>query len=103
MRQMLNDWTKAAKVAQGDDDIEYFRLFVDWCRCYDIAQPATGQDVAEFMTEMLFNGCTIDQIRAAAWAIVREYKHRRRFLDHLAIEGALAMCKAQLSPGRVLN
>ena len=101
--QMLKAWTKVSMDEPSEDESDYFGHFLEWALFNGIPMPATGEDVACFIVEMLMHGCSQENIEQAAHAIIQEYKRRREFLDLLPIEGAIAMCAAQLEPGRVLN
>ena len=80
-----------------------FDHFVDWCRFYELKMPVDGEQVAEYLLEMLADGATLADVKRAANAIAACYAQRRRFLDLVPIRAALKIVAAQLSPDRILN
>jgi hypothetical protein len=84
---------------QADD----FQKFLDWARFYGLPMPATGDDVAEFLLELLADGVPFPDIEQIAASVAAGYEHHKVFLDSRPIKAALALAEAQLSPDRILN
>lgn len=74
-----------------------------WVHFYNLKMPVSGIDVADYLTDLLMDGATLDEIERAAEAICSFYDRRRQFIDRVAIQAAVQMCADQLTPNRVLN
>jgi hypothetical protein len=81
---------------------EQFAAFLDWIQDNELAMPAEGEIVAEYLMELVVDGHTLDEIQQAARSIEMFYQLRGAFLDPWPIRGALAMAQAQLGD-RTLN
>jgi hypothetical protein len=91
--------TTMPNARQRDD----FRAFADWCDFYDVAMPASGEKVGEYLLELLADGSSLALITRAAESIACVYQSRRHFLDPAPVKAALAVAAAQLSPNRILH
>jgi hypothetical protein len=100
---ILTGWIRAAKMpsaVQQDD----FHAFASWCKFYDVPMPATGEDIADYLMDILVDGKAVfDDLARIAASITACYEHRRCPLDQSPIKAALALAADQLSPNRVIN
>jgi hypothetical protein len=80
------------------------RAFIDWCRFYDVPVPARGEDIADYLIDIMVDGkAVLDELERIAASITACYEHRRCLLDPVPIRAALALAADQLSPNRIIN
>jgi hypothetical protein len=72
--------------------------FTDWCNFYGVRPPASALAVAGFLLEMVADGASLEDVKAAAAAIQYMYRSQRTYLDPGTIDAALALAQAQLGP-----
>ena len=82
---------------------EAVRHFMDWCAFEAVPMPATGEDVAAYLLDMMADGVPLAMLERAAAAIAEAYQERQTFLDLRPIQAALEIAEAQLDEGRVIN
>ena len=87
------------RARQRDD----FRAFADWCDFYGLSMPVEGEDVAQYLLELMADGASLAQLERVAASVSAFYQQRRCFLDPVPIEAALVLAEAQLSPNRTIN
>jgi hypothetical protein len=84
---------------QRDD----YRGLLDWAAFNGLPMPVPGEEVAEYLLELMADGASVKQIERVAESIAVLYAQRRCFLDMIPIKAAIALAAAQLDPNRTIN
>jgi hypothetical protein len=103
INSILAGWIEAERTMPSARQHDDFRAFTSWCDFYDLPMPASGEQVATYLLELLADGALLPDIKRTAKSITACYAQRRCFLDSIPIKAALALAAAQLSPNRTIN
>ena len=103
--QQISTLERHIHIAMGNPtktERDDFHQFADWCAFHGLAMPASGEDVGEYLIELLGHGYSLEQIERAANSILAYYDRREYFISRVDVGKALAIIEATF-PNRVLN
>jgi hypothetical protein len=98
---MKSAWIKEAVRLPDAQARSDFQHFVDWCRFYDLPMPAGGDEVADYLLEMVQSGAPLRDVERVALSIDAVYEHRRFHLDRGPIKAAIAMAAEMLADRKI--
>jgi hypothetical protein len=77
--------------------------FAEWCTLYGIPMPASGEEIAHYLMDLLADGESLPEIQQVEESIRACYERNRVLVDWVPVRAALKLAAAQLKANRVIN